>query len=47
MEQSPGEVNGGNLLGVLLAVQSARAKWFGLIDEKDVLDDADVVLGEK
>ena len=46
MEQSPGEVDGSELLEVLLAAQSACEKWFRLIDEKDVLAALDVVLGE-
>ncbi len=47
MEQSPGEVDGSELLEVLLAAQSACEKWFRLIDEKDVLAALNVVLGEK
>jgi hypothetical protein len=46
MKLGPSEVDGRDLLELLLAAQGACAKWFGLIDEKDVMAALDIVSGE-
>jgi hypothetical protein len=46
MKLGPSEVDGSDLLELLLAAQGACDKWFGLINEKDVMAAMDIVSGE-